>query len=160
MILEAVLIAISIAIAPGNQSAPQSTAGSPVALVRQHLATLEVSAQQAKAKSDGDPKVLADLQKQYVATSTAVDQWRNAAMAAGEQVRIEELAKTASRAIVNFGRDARTYVSGRRTSVDARAMPLIEQRLIDAARTLSQSDEQVRQRLAPNLTCRPWEEIR
>jgi hypothetical protein len=60
----------------------------------------------------------------------------------------------------DFGRDARSLATGTRASVDPPLVGRVEDRLIEAARTIARSDEAMRQQLAGELVIRPWNEIR
>lgn len=139
---------------------------SSVAAIREHLATSELSARQAKTKAAGDPEKRAALEKQYGDLTATLDNWRAAAAATtakdwpSAQKRIGELSRSTARAIVEFGRDARRYISGGSASVDSRASSVIEQRLITAASALAQADDAARGKYAATLVLTPWSDIR
>ena len=77
---------------------------------------LQTSVKQVKAKSGGDPQALAALEKQYAALTATVEKWQSAALSndAAAQKAADSLARDTSRAMAEFGRDARTYASGQK----------------------------------------------
>jgi hypothetical protein len=133
--------------------------------VRQHIATFEMSARQVKQKTDADPQKLSSLEQQYGEAATAVETWRTAAVSvkgsAGDSTkRVEDLARQAARAMADFGRDARGFLTGRPSAVEPRAYARFEERLIEASRALSRADEPTREKVYASLGCRTWSEIR
>jgi hypothetical protein len=165
MIFAALALVLAVTVQTGPGKTGNNDLASAVALVRRHLATSELSAHQVKFKAGGAPEGRAVLEKQYGEVSAAVDSWRAAATAttgqdwSSAQKRIEGLAKTAARAIVDFGRDARRYMSGGSPPVDPQASALIEQRLMSVARAFAEADEAARQKHIAALALRPWSEI-
>ncbi len=169
MVLEMLLVAASGIVAPppyAPKSQSTGTDAGKVAVIREHIDMFEASARLAKDKTEKDPQAIAALEKQYAAAAVAFENWRTAAGSVTEKdwsasrKRIEELSKAAARAISEFGRDARAYVSGREAAVDSRIVGRFETRLGEAARALSRTDDQTRLRLTADLMCRPWNEIR
>jgi hypothetical protein len=164
MIAEVLLVMMFGSGPPMHQAQPAPAARPELPLVLQHLATFEMNARQAKAKTSTDGQALASLEKRYTEVSTAVDNWRTAAVSASDgasaQKNLEELSRTAARGLFEFGREARSYIEGRRVSADTKFIALIEERFIDAARALVATEGQDRHKLAANVACRPWGELR
>ena len=150
---------------PAYQAAPRDGDSAKIEAVRQHIDAFEMSVRQIKGKGDGDPQKLSSLEQQYADAVAVFDKWRTAAVSAKDLAtdsarRVDDLAKQAARAIATFGRDGRTFVAGRQSTLDSRVVGRFEERLIDASRALSRADEQTRQRANTTLLCRPWSEIR
>ena len=149
----------------GGQTANPPADARSVTLVRQHLDTLEAAAGQAKAKGVADAEGLAAVEKEYAETCAAVDSWRTAATSGGEtsnvsRKRVDDLSKVAARAVFRFGPQARRYATGKVSGVDPNAAGRLEGRFVDAGQALARADEPTRQKLAANLSCRSWAEIR
>jgi hypothetical protein len=165
MLIAAVLM--TLALTPPEaiyQPTPHDGDSAKIEAVRQHIDAFEISARQAKGKSNEDAQKLSALAKQYADAAAVFDTWRTAAVSAketsGDSSRVGDLARQAARAMAGFGRDARTFATGRQSTVDAQALGRFEVRLIDASRALARADEQTRQRANTTLVCRPWSEIR
>lgn len=165
MLVAALLVTLALTpVRPCQSGAPESDPAK-IEAVRPHIAAFEMSARQAKGKAEGDPQKLSALERQYAEAATAFDTWRTAAVsvkgsAPDSTRRVEDLVKQAARAMAGFGRDARSFVSGRPSTVDSRVVGRFEDRLIEASKALSRADEPTREKANASLMCRPWREIR